>query len=102
VSGERDDLRVQRPLPHGHSERGHTRGLDPSVDALVVRTKMFKVRAVAWAGRVVDCHDQTRRTAPHTAGGLDVLRGGLWLADYSHEAEAWYVQTDLNHVRCQA
>ena len=71
----------------------------------MVGPEPFVVTTVAGLRCTVDCYDESRTHVRPTADAtadLDVLRGGLRLADDGHEAKAVNVNTHLNDVRGQA
>ena len=71
----------------------------------MVGPEPFVVAAVAGLNGSVNGDDEAGtdiRTAPDATADLDVLGGGLGLADDGHEPEAVDVDTDLDDVRGQA
>lgn len=65
----------------------------------MVVAEALVVRAVAGLVDVEHRHHETRRlVAAYAAGGLDVLRGGLRLAEHAHQSEPRDVQPHGDHV----
>jgi hypothetical protein len=100
VAGEGDGDAARPRARARRGEGGDAGGLDGAVEALVPGGEALEVRAVARAVDVEEGDDQAGAlvVAADAAGRLDVLGGGLGLAEHDHEAEAGDVEADGDHV----
>jgi hypothetical protein len=88
VAGEGDDDGGEAAIAGAAREGGDAGGLDGAVEGVVPGGEALVVGAVAGAVDVEEGDDEARAllVAADAAGRLDVLGGGLGLAEDDHEA----------------
>ena len=90
-----------QPLVEGPlRERRHRQRLDMAVEGGVIVGEGLVVGQVAGPGPVEQRHHQARPIGgpAHPGGGLDVLGGGLGLADHDHRPQPGHVDAHRDHV----
>lgn len=98
--GQREHHRHQPPVDGSRRERRDTRCLDPPVEALVEGHEVLEVASIPGFVDVQQGHHQAGAllVTTDTAGGLDVLGGGLGLRAHDHQTQAGDVYAHGDHV----